>query len=315
MLFTARFIIALVALISTSAFAQTSQSNQTTGTLTPLQKAIGAEPAASNVSNLPGPVASKKLRVGLVTSSFANVLATNTSSGQPVTTLNQFRLDYQLNEFDSLRLNQIVSSEWGPKASTSNSLKFGDVYLQYARSEIARFGDQFLLKTNARLYAPVSQATREKNQIAALRTDIELSKTFSKVFDVSLHVVPWLSYQSESSYKAVGPNGIVSQKPNSAFNLAYYLAGNANILKNLTFTQEAGLMRYWFKSSESSQLSAATREYLYLDSSLNLTINETFGVGLGLSSYLTRDLLDQQNEFSLYRSDETDYYLTASANF
>jgi hypothetical protein len=189
------------------------------------------------------------------------------------------------------------------------------MYLQYARTKIAHTYGDGVFRANARVYLPLSKASRDKSQIASLRADLELDKTFSKFFDVAVHVVPWLSLQSERSYESAAGDGTISRKANSAANLAYYLTANCNFTKDLSLTHEMGLMRYWLKSDSEHQIAGQNREYLYLDTSLNYTVNETFGVGLGLSSFLNRDLYNQTNEFSFYRTDETDYYLTASANF
>ena len=295
---------------------QAPPSGSTTSVpLTPIQKAVGAEPAASVVADLPAPGVPRRLKFGLVTATFGNALALNTGANQPITTINQLRADYKLSEVDSVRINQIASSEWGQSSQAKNNFQIGDMYLQYARAKIAHvFGDG-VFRANARAYIPLSKAAHDKGQLTSLRTDLEIDKTFSKYFDIAIHIVPWVSLQSERSYDSVSASGSVTRKANSSANLAYYLAANCNFTKDLSLTHEMGLMRYWFKSDSDRQLVAQNREYLYLDTSLNYTINDTFGVGVGLSSYLNRDLYNQTNDFSLYRSDETDYYLTASANF
>ncbi len=123
--------------------------------------------------------------------------------------------------------------------------------------------------------------------------------------------MPWVSYQTTPSYK----NAAGSRKANSPFNLAYYVDGTVNFSEQVNFVQEAGLMRYWYSGDASNGLSEQQKEFLYLDSALNYSINKTFEVGIGLSSYLGRDLMNQSNSFSMYRSDETDYYFTGSASF
>lgn len=295
-----------------------SQSTTTTlGAASPDAAATTlAAPEASSTAALSTTVpTARPYKVTLLTSHFAGMKNTN-EGRNAITALHQVRAEYTINANEKIRLNQVLVNEYGSDATASGkSLQIGDLYAQYSRAKLADLGSHIFLNTYLRAYAPLSKGSKAKNQVTALRLDAELAKNINKTFDVALHVIPWVTYNRTSSYDTTGADGAVTSKANSPFNLAYYGVVSANLTSKIYFAQEAGLMRYWYQSDAAKGIASTQKEFLYLDSSVNYTISKTFEVGLGLSSYLARDMLAQKNDFAIYRADETDYYMTASAAF
>ena len=309
------FLIVCQTAAAQSTSSTTAPTVNTLAPLTPAQKATAAAPAASIVTDLTTITKPKALRFAVTTSTFSNMKSTNSGGTQPSTTLNQVRAEYRLNSNEVIRLNQVFSSEWGQNSSEANKFLVGDLYLQYTRAHLAELIGGFSANGYFRAYAPLSKSSRNKQQVGSIRADFELAKKVSNFFDFAIHLIPWYSLQQQRSYAVQSPEGETSFKANSPFNFSYFLTTNFNLSKACSITHEMGLMRYWYNSDPTRSIAGRVREFLYLDTSINYSLTSTFGVGVGLSSYLNRDMLDQKNAFAPYRPEETDYYLTASAVF
>lgn len=254
----------------------------------------------------------RKLKFALVTASFAGVDGVNNGAGE-VSSLHQVRADYKLGDSESIRVNQYLTNSWaGPK----NNLEVGDLYLQYARTQIMDLPLGTVLNGHIRTTLPISEASRNMGQYVAARGGLEVLKKFNPDFSVGLNIMPTYNLQSKNSFEVTDQTtGAVSRKANSAGSFWYYLSANWNIFKKLSFVQDFGLMRYWYKADSERGLSSKTREFLYADTSLTYQFDDVFELGGGLSSYLRRDMLAQESEFAIYRSDETDYYVTGTMRF
>ncbi len=272
-----------------------------------MPSAPAAAAATSTAAISSAPTATKKTTFALINSTYFNMEGTNKGK-EEFTALNQVRANYQLSATEKLRINQIFTNEFGADVKSSEKNKIGDMYLQYAKSKLAVLPSDVEYNPSVRAYLPLSKGTRQKNQVTGIRWDNQLKKTFNKTFELAAHVVPWYSYQTTDSYFVDG-----KQKANSPFNLSYYLSGTVNLSKKISLVQEGGLMRYWYRSEAAN--GSTEKEFLYADTAVNYAINDIFEVGVGLSSYLARDLMAQKNKFAIYRGDETDYYFTGSASF
>lgn len=254
----------------------------------------------------------RKLKFALVTASFAGMDGVNNGAGE-VSSLHQVRADYKIGDSESFRVNQYLTNSW---SGQKNDLVVGDLYLQYARSQISNLPLGTVLNGHVRTTLPVSEATRKMGQNAAIRGGLEILKKFNSDFSIGLNLMPTYNLQSKNSYEVTNPTtSAVSQKANSATNFWYYLSASWSLSKKLSFVQDFGLMRYWYKADSEKGISSKTKEFLYADTSLTYQFDDVFEVGGGLSSYLRRDMLAQESEFALYRSDETDYYVTGTMRF
>ncbi len=252
----------------------------------------------------------RPLKASFLTASYASMENSNQGKGE-VSTYSQLRLDYKLANSQSVRFNQLISTSWGSKGES----KIADPYLQYAKLNLVSLPYNFIINTHVRAFFPLSETSQERGQSFSTRVGLELYKEINKNNSISLHLMPTYNFSSRNSYLTSDGSGGKIRKPNNHVNLWYYLSATSAFSEKWSFTQDLGLMRYWFRSDSENNITGITKEYFYADSGITYTINDNFDVGGGLSSYLSRDMLAQKNQFSIYRSDETDYYLTASMRY
>lgn len=294
--------------IAVSAGAQSS----TTATETTVAAAAPVNTTQAHLEEQIKISAPRKLKFALATASFAGMDGMNNGTGE-VSSLHQIRADYKLSDSESIRANQYLTNSW---SGQKNDLVVGDLYLQYARTKIMDLPLGTVLNGHVRTTLPVSDATRNMGQNLAARGGIEVLKKFNPDFSIGLNLIPTYNLQSKNSYEVTDPTtGAVSRKANSGGNFWYYLSGNWNISKKLSFVQDFGLMRYWYKADSERGISSKTKEFLYADTSLTYQFDDVFELGGGLSSYQRRDMLAQENDFAVYRTDETDYYVAGTMRF
>lgn len=228
--------------------------------------------------------------------------------------IHQLRAAYKIDSVQSVRLNQFVINNWGRDRDPSNkgNMVLDDLYVQYDNDRIARLSDDVDFRGTARIYAPTGELSQSKREVGGIRLDAEVARRFNKYFELSAHLIPYYRYQSNRSYESVS-DGIGTRKANSPMNLDYYLTGTVNISKSVYFLQDAGFMRYWYKSDPTFGIASAEKEFLYLDSSINWDINDNFGLSLGLLSWQLYDIRDKSRTFAVYRDVDTEYYFSASA--
>lgn len=302
-------IFALLIALSSAANAQDSQTS--------LQSLSSPSPEATsssalkieNVIQTP-----KRLKFSLLTSSYVGVDSANKGNGD-LTAFNQIRADLKIAPDQSVRFNQLTQNSWGTRSDGKQEFKFLDPYVQYARTNLAPLPLGLKLNGNARAYLPVSESSQDKGQAVSARLALEILKEVNPDLSFALNIIPSYNVLSKESYEVRDASGKTSRKPNSPANLWYYLTANVNLSKKLIFIQDFGLMRYWHNSDVANKVDGKTKEYFYADSSLTYVINDFFEVGIGVSEYLTRDLLAQANSFSTYRGDETDYYFSGTMHF
>lgn len=270
-----------------------------------------ATAVGTNELQMPVPhEAPKKLVFAFITSSYVGVEAANKKQGD-VTAYNQLRADYKIREGESVRLNQLFSNAWGAKNNGKSEVQIGDMYLQYSRQKLANLPSGITLSSYARTYLPLSNLSKQKGQNVALSGAAILEKEFSGDTSVALNLIPTVNQQTRSSY--LGDDG--TRKANSSGSFWYFMSYAQKLGTKVSFAQDLGLMRYWFRQDAENNVKGSTKEFLYADSSISFEATEHLEVALGVSSYLARDLMDQKNPFSVYRPDETDYYVAGTMRF
>jgi len=267
-----------------------------------------------------------------------NSQATNMGHGD-VDGYQALRVTYLATPTLSLSVTGLWENSFG--ATTGNQKVFMtlDPYLMVAKTELLGALPSGLTSTGyMRFYPGVSEDSRNKGQVGALRGDFTFGRDLGKVVHIGLEVQPRYYFQTQPNYMPktqISDDGKpVGDAPHETPNMQARIApfGNMTLTfsKMWSFYQNAGVDYVWYYSDPDSTYTAdkkptpqsvypnrdvAHKEFFYGESGLTFTANDNFAVTAGIYTDLARNLLDQKDDFRFYNDADSLYFLDATVTF
>ena len=268
-----------------------------------------AQTSTASIPEVTAAAKPKKFSLMIDSWNYVPVYAADVGNGD-ITALNTYRIDYKVADSKSVGVAMINANSWGSTSEGKSNFKFLDPYIRYADSKIAVLPAELKLQGNVRFYPGLSEASRMKTQYGSVRLDLSIKKEIGAI-TLGYNTISRYMLQTDPSYNdATGKRAINTQAV-----VEHFLSFEAVPFKNASFYQNLGVDEMWHRSDAQYGLSKNRQQFLYAETGLGYNITPEFTLVGGLSSWQERDLLDQKNEFGIYRNDENTYFLEGTVVF
>lgn len=236
------------------------------------------------------------------------------------------RVGYKLTPVLSISLTNTLLHTWGYTTDNRREFSIDDPYLMLAHSKIlGDLGSTLSSKAYVRFYPGVSESSRNKDQVGFVRGMWNLGVEASKALKFSYQLEPRYYFQRYKTYQSLetrDADGAIltapSEKVTTAARLKQFVAADVSFGK-LGFHQNFGIDYEWYNSDPEANKPAnrdvAHKEFLYVETGLEYALNDVLTLAAGVYSEKARNLLDQKNDFSIYRDNESLYYLEGTVAF
>lgn len=237
------------------------------------------------------------------------------------------RVGYKLSPVMSLSLTNTIVHSWGTTADNRKVFSIEDPYVMLAHSKLlGTLPSGLKSKGYIRLYPGVSESSRNKGQMAFLRGQFNLGRELGKVVSVAWETQPRYYFQSYKTYdtkEIVSDDGTLikgsSEKANMQARIKQFGNVSLNLSSKFSAYQNLGFDYVWMHSdpeaSNSANRDVPRAEYLFAETGVGYSLNDNLSFTAGIYSELARNMLAQTNQFSIYRADESLYFLEGTVTF
>lgn len=222
---------------------------------------------------------------------------------------NLVAVDYEVAPAIQLGIGVEWETPWGLNGGGARS-KMNDSYVQVLDEEFFTIGNRIESESLLRLYVPTGEDSRDLGQVASVRYELSLARSFRAVtvkylFRPQFYAQKYLAYLDADTEAILGTR---SWEISNLVELEWRLG------RGFSFHQLVGLRGVWYYGDANYGLQDARGDDFLAETALGYEISEQVALRAGLYQEAP-DLHTQVRAFSPYRDDEANYYLSAAISF
>ncbi|MEQ1875664.1 MAG: hypothetical protein ABL958_03400 [Bdellovibrionia bacterium] len=236
------------------------------------------------------------------------------------------RIAYKLTPVLSASITGTFSHSWGTTSDNKRTFVAEDPYLMLAHSKVlGNLPANLKSKAYARFYPGISEGSRNKDQLGFVRGMWNIGIQPTKALSITYELQPRYYFQRYKTYQSLetrDADGTILKKPSEKANTMARLKQYANIgleLGAFSAYQNLGVDYVWFHSDPEANNSAnrdvAHQENLYAETGIGYSLTDNLTLAAGVYTEMARNLLDQKDDFSIYRDNESAYFLEGTVTF